>query len=1034
MGTQATADRHGRTVLLAVPNAISRRLLAEAVAAEGHRTLEAATAAAALEAAQRQPPDLAVIDADLGGMEPQELAHRLRTLPGATPLSLLLLAAPGSPLPRGEAAAQFLHVLSKPVEPAELATWIAVPLAPVPRVSPAGSRKPCVLLVDDDALQLKCVRLQLERAGFTVAPAAGGREALEIAADARPDIVVSDVLMPEMDGFQFCQAARRNGRLRNVPVILTSNHYVEQADRRLAAQAGASGYVCRAEGIEDMVRTLRDCLGRSAPAPALRSDEQLAAERQPRLARLVERQAKQLAAAERRNLAQGFVLRELSVISEALARHEDIEPVLQELLASCLESVGLSRGVLYLRDPDGLPRLRAHHGGQHILSQAVQCFGKPAIVNAVLAGTEPRLLSTSTKPVEAEQEFLARAGARSAVLFPVRAQDETLGALVLLSSTNYLDQADWMPFGRTLAAQLGQTVALSRALRTARESEQQARSVFEGVNDAIFLTDDSGRVVDANPAATRLTGYPLDILKERNILQLVPDHSRRGLLELFATYRRTGTISAEVPLTTAGGEERTVLLRGNRVRPGVHAHVATDISEQKRIERQVRLLAFTDRVTELPNRTALRIQMERALKKAQESGQPLALLLIDLANFRDINSTLGHLNGDILLMQVARRLIKNLHEADVVARVGADEFAVLLPRLAQRADLEGPARKLLDALRPTIVLENVPLAVRAHMGIAVFPEHGDDAEALFRHAEMALFQAKAGGRPYVIYEPEADPNAQRRLVLMSDLQQAVGRQQLALAYQPKLNLATGRVGEVEALARWNHPKFGLVPPNEFVGLAERSELIQALTGWTLGTALRQAEAWRREGLDLGVAVNVTAHNLRSAALIDQVEELLKSSTLPPERVTLELTEGALIDASGQTLRTLQVLKGMGLHLAIDDFGAGYSSLSYLRRLPVDALKIDKSFLTAFPDPSSKTIVRAAIALAHELGLKVTAEGVETPEALEVLRSWGCDHAQGFLISPAIPGAQFAGWLRASPWGNGAANEPTEAGGPRALSA
>ncbi|MBI2383858.1 MAG: EAL domain-containing protein [Gammaproteobacteria bacterium] len=1014
------AARHGKRILLAVPNGISRQLMLETFVAHGYEVAQAANAEAALKAVATQVPDRAILDDDLEYSKGGELALRLRRIDRATDLRLFLLLSPRSP-PPGESGVLYAQVLAKPVEPDELVRWVDAELAARVAGLRADGRRHTVLLVDDNPVQLRMAGAYLTHAGFRVVTAARGREALDLAQKEPPDLVVADVLMPEVDGFTLCYALRRAPATHAVPVLLVTSHYVEDGDRRLAQRAGASGYVDRSAGQDELVRAIADCLRRKPPAPVLRSMSELHVEHQPQIVAQLDRHAAMLAAETRRNNAQAFVLKEIGLIAETLSRLDDAEPQLPELVVACLESAGLSRGVMFLRDAEGKLRPVACAGGDYIRTEAERYFGNPAIVQSALASLEPIRVPAGAEPTAAEQAFLGRTGAHSAALFAVRALDQILGVLVLFSTSHYLQQADWLPFGRALAAQLGATILRSRAWRKLKDSEDRLRSIFESASDAIFLTDDQGRILEANPATLALTGYELDALCRRNVTELVPAHAQARLLEALAPQKGSGGASLEVPFVTAGNEERTVHLRSSQVRPGLHVHVGTNITERKRAERQIHQLAFTDRVTELPNRTALRAQTERAIRQAAARGHKLSLLIVDLANFRKINSILGPMLGDMLLMLVARRLIKTLREAEIVARVGADEFAVLLPRIGEADQLQAIVDKVLAVFRPTFTLEDIPLFVRANIGVAVYPQHAEDPDALLRNADVALHAARVSGRPWALYDRATDAYGPRKLTLLSDLQQAIARNELDLHFQPQLSLEARAVAGVEALLRWNHPSLGQVDPAELVAVAEGSELVRPLTHWVVNAALRRMCAWRQAGISLQMTINVPAKLLAEIGLVQELDKLLTAANVPPSSLSLELSESALLDTSADALAALEALRALGVRLIMDDFGVGYSSLSQLQKLPLHGLTIDRSLIASLPSPGSQAIVRAAIALAHELGLHVTAEGVETKEALLALRDWRCDMVQGFLISPALPADEFEAWLRASPWFENAAS-------------
>jgi diguanylate cyclase (GGDEF)-like protein len=386
------------------------------------------------------------------------------------------------------------------------------------------------------------------------------------------------------------------------------------------------------------------------------------------------------------------------------------------------------------------------------------------------------------------------------------------------------------------------------------------------------------------------------------------------------------------------------------------------------------------------------------------------VLLIDLDRFKEVNDTLGHQAGDALLCRIGPRLQPILPEGGVIARLGGDEFAVMLPDIGAEGALRiGEA--IVDALEPPFQLDGFNLEVQASIGIAVFPDHGTAADVLIKQADIAMYVAKGRNSAIEIYDAEQDQNSRRRLSLLGELRTALVQGDVVLFYQPKLDLSTGSVTSVEALVRWHHPVFGLIPPAEFVPFAEHTGLIRPLTNFVLRTAVAQARAWVDAGLDAAVAVNLSARNLHDGAISDEIARLLFEFSVPAHRLQLEITESSIMADPARAKRVLEQLDAMGLHLSIDDFGTGYSSLSYLQDLPVREVKIDMSFVIhVLENPRDRVIVRSTIDLARHLGLRSTAEGIESAAAQEWLRSAGCDQGQGFHIAPPMPADEATAWL------------------------
>ncbi|MEY2404133.1 MAG: hypothetical protein QOD38_1684, partial [Acidimicrobiaceae bacterium] len=421
--------------------------------------------------------------------------------------------------------------------------------------------------------------------------------------------------------------------------------------------------------------------------------------------------------------------------------------------------------------------------------------------------------------------------------------------------------------------------------------------------------------------------------------------------------------------------------------------------------------ALHDALTGLPNRTMLHQQLSNELR-ALSDGEGLSVMLIDLDGFKEVNDTLGHHHGDELLQQVADRIVDVTGNDVFVARLGGDEFSVILTETS-KSRIADVARRIEKRLLEPFELAGLVFEVGASMGIALCPDHGEDAPTLLQRADVAMYAAKRSGAPLEFYSPEADNYTPARLALAAELRRTIERRELLVEYQPKVALVTGDVVGVEALARWYHPEHGFVPPETFVTIAETSGLIRALTDHVLRVSLRQLAEWRSMGHDLSVAVNLSARNLQDEGLCDMIASALLEAGIPPSALTLEITESTLIVDPGRTVGVLNRLSSMGVSISIDDFGTGYSSLSYLHRLPVDEIKIDKSFVLGLAnDKSDAVIVRSTIELGHNLGLQVTAEGIEDARTWDLLSSFGCDHAQGYHLRPPGSAAQMTKWLRA----------------------
>ncbi len=434
------------------------------------------------------------------------------------------------------------------------------------------------------------------------------------------------------------------------------------------------------------------------------------------------------------------------------------------------------------------------------------------------------------------------------------------------------------------------------------------------------------------------------------------------------------------------------------------------IRELLELRKQREYQLFHDLLTGLPNRALLIERLQQQLLRQPRTGESVAVLVMDLTDFKAVNDSLGHAVGDDLLKQIGPRLAASLRTADTIARLGGDEFAILLPG----TDETGAARvaqKMLAALEQSFPLEGEALDIGASVGVAVAPAHATQAEQLLSRADVAMYAAKGSLAGLAVFSAEHERDGAGRLALMSDLRRAVDEGELVLYYQPQIDLRTGGITSVEALVRWMHPKRGLVGPDEFIPLAERTGLIKRLTRTVLTEAIRQARAWELAGLRVPIAVNLSMRNIHDPQLPQTIAQLLQRWDARPDLLRLEMTETVLAADPERALQTMDSLRAMGVHIALDDFGIGYSSLAYLNRLPLDEIKIDRSFVIGMiDDESSATIVRATVELGHGLGYAVVAEGVENAETRQRLTALGCDAIQGFLVARPMPADQTAEWI------------------------
>ena len=550
--------------------------------------------------------------------------------------------------------------------------------------------------------------------------------------------------------------------------------------------------------------------------------------------------------------------------------------------------------------------------------------------------------------------------------------------------------------------------------------------MLQNVADGIVTADEGGLIESFNRSARRLFGYTEEeVIRQPLRVIIAPGHHDDLSDPTQATASLLTARDTPAKLTETVGRRKDgscfpMEMETSQMRIGERTFTIAcirDISERKAYTEALEHQALHDALTGLPNRTLFGDRLDQAIVSAGRADEPRGVLLIDLDDFKQVNDTLGHDQGDNLLREVGKRFAAALRETDTVARLGGDEFGILLDGATDLAAAATAAWKIQQACEPGFVINDEVVHVSASIGIALFPEHGRTTADLLRRADLAMYDAKRSGHSHAVFDAAQEKQMAHQLALLSDLRECVARDELVVHYQPKIDLATRKTTGVEALVRWRHPKQGLLLPASFLPELERTALIAPLTSWVLNEALRQQRMWRGEGVDLTMAVNISARTLLRATrdLPDTVAKLTEIWGTAPDRLILELTESALIEAAAPDV--LAQLHNMGARVSIDDYGTGYSSLAYLQNLPIDQLKVDQSFVVNLASvPGDAVIVRSTIDLAHNLGLTVVAEGVEDEVTLDMLVEAGCDSAQGHFFSRALAAEELTTWLTESPFG------------------
>jgi diguanylate cyclase (GGDEF)-like protein/PAS domain S-box-containing protein len=552
--------------------------------------------------------------------------------------------------------------------------------------------------------------------------------------------------------------------------------------------------------------------------------------------------------------------------------------------------------------------------------------------------------------------------------------------------------------------------------------ESDLAEIYDAMACGVVVRNAAGGVVFANAAAKRIFGRPPDELEgveptgeDRRIREdgtTMPDDE---VPSVAAQARGEPIRNVMMGMVRADGYVRWLLVDAvpikdafGRVREVVSSF--TDVTDRKKAEHALERQALHDTLTGLPNRALLLDRLEQALRTARRLATPLALLVTDLDRFKEINDTFGHHAGDLLIDEVADRITSDLRETDTVARLGGDEFAIILPG-ADQTGAGRVAQKIIAALQRPFEIEGTAHEISVSIGIAVYPQHGEDVDTLLRRADAAMYVAKRTPGGSAVYAEQQDPEGSNQLALSAELRHTLETDQLQVVYQPIVGFGEGEVMRVEALARWRHPDRGLVAPGEFIPLAERSGLMKSLFSRVLGATLAQCAAWRQANLPVQAAVNLSIRNLLDPELPRIVGQALQRAGIPAECLGFEITETMLMAEPNRVLLTLAELRDLGVQLAIDDFGVGYSSLAYLQRLPAYAVKIDRSFVSRMThDRGSAEIVKLITNLGHALGMKVVAEGIEDQATYDACAAAGCDSAQGYFVGRPMVATAIPAWL------------------------
>jgi len=1057
-------------ILIIEDNPTNMELMVYLLRAFGYTPLSASDGEEGVATARREKPDLIICDVHLPKLDGYGVVAALKGDPATQSIPALAVTALAMVGDRERLlAAGFDGYIGKPIEPDSFVTQIESFL-PGEMSPPEQDDIATILIVDDHVLNREFLMTLLGFSGYRLMEAASGAEALKQIEHDTPDLIISDILMPQMDGYELVARVRSNPVTAQVPIIFYTATYREKEAAAVAEACGVRWVLPKPSDPDVILSTVHEALGAEQARPVVDFAPEPPAD--PKLGDIGNKMVQYLDEVE----SSSQLLTQLANHEARDGRdgeHERLRTMTQRLSnsLSSLQAVSLRLTALIelgielgaKREPQGLLEIGCRVA-QNICVSRYACIGvltedgtslshysSCGSVDAagVLAGDPDagvlRQVLQSRQPVR----LGALPGHPSHVGLPDGHPPlhSFLGVPIVSNETvhGWLYLADKMGAGEfsevdervavTVAAQVAvayenlrlydeirrhhaQLQADMDARTRLTEDLRRFRMAMDATADAIFLVDRANMCfVDVNVTACRMLGYERDdflMVGQRDRgsapAQLVELYDKllagdqSGAMAELMLHRRDGTpLSVEVQRRTLRSGQNWILVA-----------VARDITERKEAERRLLKLAHFDTLTGLPNRSQLYESLTHSLTQAAEHRWALAVLFLDMDRFKNINDTLGHTIGDELLRQFSSRLVDCLRVRDTIGRFGGDEFAAIL-MLPEGVQSALPViDKIREAMRQPFDLMGHEVTVTASIGISVYPDDGMDADTLIKYADTAMYRAKEAGRDaFRFFTAEMNAQSLARLDLENALRRAIDNHEFVLYFQPKVHLSTGRISGAEALIRWNRPGHGMVSPALFIPLLEETGLIVRVGAWVINEACRMIAHWKSTGAGaVQLSVNVSGIQFFVGGLQEEVLKALREHDIPPELLELELTESSLMSNAEETITVLHTLKELGIKISIDDFGTGYSSLAYLKRFPIDKLKIDIAFVREVTsNPDDAAIVLAIINMAHSMKLKVIAEGVEKDAQLAYLRRHDCDEMQGYYFSRPVPAVDFENMLR-----------------------